>query len=102
MAKFSLIGLSIVSLWFVSCLSYGADGYQIGVGRADCTGPPNQIIFVSFVLYSVINRRINEFYEIYGLEMIFHHRASINFMILTHHHESVFFFFFSFFKIISL
>ncbi|XP_037044481.1 neutral ceramidase-like [Bradysia coprophila] len=50
MAKFNLIGLSLVSCWLV-CLSFGsvvADGYQIGVGRADCTGPPNQIIFMGY------------------------------------------------------
>ncbi|KAJ6625686.1 Neutral ceramidase [Pseudolycoriella hygida] len=50
MAKFNLIGLSVISFWCF-CLSYGAvgaNGYQIGVGRADCTGPPNQIIFMGY------------------------------------------------------
>lgn len=25
-----------------------ASGYQIGLGRADCTGPPVEVVFVSF------------------------------------------------------
>lgn len=49
MAKFNFVGLLLISFWSL-CLTYGAaDAYQIGVGRADCTGPPNQIIFVSII-----------------------------------------------------
>lgn len=27
--------------------SNGEEGYRIGVGRADCTGPPVEVVFVS-------------------------------------------------------
>lgn len=50
MAKFNLTGLSLISFWCFCLVASAlvADGYQIGVGRADCTGPPNQIIFMGY------------------------------------------------------
>ncbi len=40
--KINLI-LSILTL----CYFNATNGYKIGVGRADCTGPPVEIVFVS-------------------------------------------------------
>lgn len=39
--KFNLNVLTVL------CCFLATDGYKIGVGRADCTGPPVEIVFVS-------------------------------------------------------
>lgn len=41
--KFNLI-LTILTLCYLNAF---ANGYRIGVGRADCTGPPVEVVFVS-------------------------------------------------------
>lgn len=42
-------------LLIIGCLFIGyngmANGYRIGVGRADCTGPPVEVVFVSICMY---------------------------------------------------
>lgn len=37
------------------------NGYKIGVGRADCTGPPVEVVFVSmyFVIFKIFKKRSN-------------------------------------------
>lgn len=45
--KNSIIVLTISVLY---CLNI-ANGYKIGVGRADCTGPPVEVVFVSNIVY---------------------------------------------------
>ena len=42
-------GVAVVA-WLAVALSLSAvavDGYKIGIGRADCTGPSVEVIFVS-------------------------------------------------------
>lgn len=42
-AAIALISGCLIGLTHAS----NADGYRIGVGRADCTGPPVEVVFVS-------------------------------------------------------
>lgn len=42
-----VISLSVVLLLQIILFAHTSDAYKIGVGRADCTGPPVEIVFVS-------------------------------------------------------
>lgn len=46
--KFNLI-LTILTLCYLNAV---ADGYRIGVGRADCTGPPVEVVFMGYAQVS--------------------------------------------------
>ncbi|KFB43513.1 AGAP003730-PA-like protein [Anopheles sinensis] len=45
--SFALFFRLTVVLLLLGCASSGAEAYRLGVGRADCTGPPVEIGFVS-------------------------------------------------------
>lgn len=42
-------------LILVTCVQPAVDGYKIGVGRADCTGPSVEVIFVSINWFDLLN-----------------------------------------------
>lgn len=44
--------LTILAWLFAGCSM--AKSYQLGVGRADCTGPPVEIVFVSSFIVSFL------------------------------------------------
>lgn len=44
---------STILIWLCACCSM-AKSYQLGVGRADCTGPPVEIVFVSSFIVSFL------------------------------------------------
>lgn len=44
----SSIATTFIALAVIICTScYSIDGYKVGVGRADATGPPVEVTFVS-------------------------------------------------------
>lgn len=38
-----------VLIFQICLLTQTSDAYKIGVGRADCTGPPVEVVFVSII-----------------------------------------------------